>query len=133
MTKLKVLVLLIFKIFISKLLFENDVIAKKKFEIFNILVIFRLMSCTHVHIGIVLLCQIQNPNQNLRNSQDYTWSSISPFLLPIAVLSYSGSGYQVFWLETLVYLMVASAAAYFLGASTGSLHLKNPFRKLQSI
>ena len=46
---------------------------QNKFKIFNILVLFRLVSCTCVHIGIVLFHQIQNPTQNLRNSQDYTW------------------------------------------------------------
>ena len=55
---------------------------QKNFKIFNILVLFRLVSHTCVHIGIVLLHRIQNPTQNLVNSQDYTWSSVSPSLLP---------------------------------------------------
>ena len=112
MTKLKVLFLLIFKFSLANW-FLKMMSSQKNFEIFNILVIFRLMSHTHVHICIVLLHWIQNPTQNLRNSQDYTWSSISPSLLPIAVLFYSGSRYQVFLLETLVYLMTVSTADYF--------------------
>ena len=87
---------------------------QKNFEIFNILITFRLVSHTHLCIDIVLLHWIQNPTQSLRNSQDCTWSSFSPSLLPIAVLSYSGSRYLVFKLEALVHLVMASAAAYFL-------------------
>ena len=57
MIKLKVLVVLSFKIYIGKLLFENDVFAKKKLEIFNILIIFRLVSRTRVHIDTAPLCE----------------------------------------------------------------------------
>ena len=47
--------------------------SSQKFKFFNILVLFRLVSHTCVHIGIVHLCQTQNLTWSLRNGQNYTW------------------------------------------------------------
>ena len=113
MTTLKVLVLLIFKIFMGKLLFENDVIMKKiwDFQHFGNFQINVAYPCLYWNCSSSLDSE---SNSKSAKQSDYTWSSNCPSLLPIAVLSYSGSRYRVFWLEALVYLMVASAAPYFL-------------------
>ena len=49
----------------------------------------KLMSHTHVCINILLLHLIQNLALNQKNSLNYIYYSVFPFLLPIAVLSWS--------------------------------------------
>ena len=49
----------------------------------------KLVSHTHVRIDILLLCLIQNLALNQKNSLNYICYLVSPFLLPIVVLSWS--------------------------------------------
>ena len=49
----------------------------------------KLVSHTHAHISILLLHLIQNLALNWKNSLNYICYLVSPFLLPIAVLSWS--------------------------------------------
>ena len=49
----------------------------------------KLVSRTHAHINILLLHLIQNLALNQKNSLNYICYLVSPFLLPIAVLSWS--------------------------------------------
>ena len=49
----------------------------------------KLVSRTHAHICILLLHLIQNLALNQKNSLDYIYYSVSPSLLPIAILSWS--------------------------------------------
>ena len=70
------------------------------------------MSHNCVHSDTVPLHLILSLTLNLKNSQGYTWSSASPFLLPTAVwlLSCSDSKYWVFWLVVFAPLVMPSAA-----------------------
>ena len=72
-----------------------------------LLVLFKLVSHTHVHIGIVCHHWTQSLTWSPRNSQDCILSLTSPFLLPTLVSFQSDSRYQVFWLVALVRVSVA--------------------------
>ena len=68
--------------------YENFVCFSSSFA-FIIPHSLKLVSHTCAHIDILLLCLIQNLALNEKNSQNYICYLFSPFLLPIAVLSWS--------------------------------------------